>query len=53
MTDRSLQRCVDIRGGAAGLADRGGGPSFKKGGCVPSIGGSHSLASLARFIWGY
>ena len=39
MPDTTLQCRVDIGGGAAGLADRGGGPSFQ-GGCIPNDGGS-------------
>ena len=50
-----LSRCVDIGGGAAGLDDRGGGPSISKGepeGVFQLIDGSHSSASLQRSIQG-
>ena len=44
MADTTLQCRMDIRGGAVGFADRGGGPSFLKGeppgGVCQLIGGS-------------
>ena len=41
MADTTLHQSVDFDGSGAGLADRGGGPSFQEGGsreCVPTIG---------------
>ncbi|MEQ2202541.1 hypothetical protein XENOCAPTIV_005818 [Xenoophorus captivus] len=44
MVHTPLQHCVAVRASASGLADWGG---------EPTIGGSHSLASLVRLTPGY
>lgn len=44
MVDTTLQKCMDIRFSAAGLADWCGLPFLSSvcGGCVSTLGGSHS-----------